>query len=119
MFFAFSITFQPAFLFDFKVVIRTVVIEDPLIPWVDIVGIPIKLALDKIGFFRKDRKRAVHILEAVFRRFQQGLAILVAPQLTAGREDPGVDQICKDCVQIVFKLVPAFDRPADLIYTKL
>ena len=85
----------------------------------DIVGIPIKFALYKIGFFCKDRKRAVHILEAVFRRFQQCPAILVAPQLTAGREDPGVDQVSEDCIEIIFKFVPAFDCPADLIYTEL
>ena len=70
MFFALSITLHTAFFFDLKIIIRTVVIQDPFIPRVDIVGILIKLGLDKIGFFGKDRKRALHILQAVFRRLQ-------------------------------------------------
>ena len=119
MFFAFSIAFHSAFFFGLKIIIRTVIIEDPFIPWVDIVGVPIKLALDKIGFFRKYGKRAVHILEAVFWRFQQCLAILVAAQLAAGGEESDIDQICKDGVQIIFKFMPASDCAADLIHAKL
>ena len=83
-------------------------------PCVDIVGIPIKFALNKIGFLREDRKRAIHILpilDAVFWKLQQCLAILVAPHFNTGRENPGIDKICEDCVQIVFKFVPAFDCP--------
>lgn len=43
----------------------------------------------------------------------------IVPRLTAGRKDPGINQICEDCVQIIFKFVPFFDRLADLINAKL
>jgi len=48
------------------------------------------------------------------------LPVLPSPaSLTAGRKDTGINQICEDCVQIIFKFVPFFDRLADLINAKL
>lgn len=62
------------------------------------VGILIKLTLDKIGLIRDHGKRAINILQAVLRGFQQRLAILITAQLAGRGENPGIDQISEDCI---------------------
>ena len=61
------VTLRIAFLFNFEIVVCAIVIEDTIISWIKEIRILVKFTLNKIRFFSNHRKRAVNILQTVFR----------------------------------------------------
>ena len=82
-------------------------------------GILVEFTLYKIGFRGNDGKGTVNILQMIFWRFQQCLAIRITFAFAGRMEDTGIDQVCKNSVQIILVLVASFDGTADLIQAEL
>ena len=68
VFFTFSVFFGAIFLFNFEVIIRTVIIKDLVISLSKIMAVFIDFCLDEVTFSPKDIQCPVHIMEFV-RRF--------------------------------------------------
>ena len=62
MFLAFAVSAQFVLLFDLKIKVCAVVVQDFFVPGMDKVGILVEFTLYKIGFLSKDGKGTVNIL---------------------------------------------------------
>ena len=83
----------------------------------DKVGILVKLFLNVIRFLCENGKGAVKILQGIFRRLQQGLAVREAAELAGRGQNPGIDQVRKNGMEIVSKPALVVERsffPASL-----
>lgn len=85
----------------------------------DKVGVLVELFLNVIGFLCKNGKGAVKILQGILWRFQQGLAVREVAELAGRGQDPCIDQIGKDGMEIVSKLVMVTDISADVVQPQL
>ncbi len=81
----------------------------------DKVGVLVKLFLNVIRFLCKNGKGAVKILQGILWRFQQGLAVREAAELAGRGQDPGIDQVRKNGMEIVSKPVMVTDISADVV----
>ena len=81
----------------------------------DKVGVLVKLFLNVIRFLCENGKGAVKILQGILRRFQQGLAVREAAELAGRGQDPGIDQVRKNGMEIVSKPVMVTDISADVV----
>ena len=81
----------------------------------DEVGVVVKLFLDVIRFLCENGKGTVKVLQGIFRRLQQGLAVREAAEFAGGGKNPGIDQIRKDGMDIVSKPVMVTDISADIV----
>lgn len=81
----------------------------------DKVGILVKLFLNVIRFLCENGKGAVKILQGIFRRLQQGLAVREAAELAGRGKDPCIDQVGKDGMKIVSKPMMVTDISADVV----
>ena len=93
MLFAFSISAQFICFFQFEEVIRAVIIEDVFPPFNDFLAVFIQLCLDKVVFFRKDRKRTVNIMKFKGGLLDQFLRLFAGRKFGRWKEDPGIDQL--------------------------
>ena len=81
----------------------------------DKVGVLVKLFLNVIRFFCKNRKGTVKILQGILWRFQKGLAVREAAELAGRGKNPCIDQVGKDGMKIVGKPVMVTDISADVV----
>ena len=81
----------------------------------DKVGVLVKLFLNVIRFFCENGKGAVKILQGILWRFQQGLAVREAAELAGRGQDPGIDQVRKNGMEIVSKPVMVTDISANVV----
>ena len=79
------------------------------------VGVLVKLFLNVIGFFCENGKGTVKILQGIFRRFQQGLAVRETAEFAGRGKDPCIDQIRKYGMEIISKPVVVADISADVV----
>ena len=80
----------------------------------DKVGVLVKLFLNVIRFFCENGKGTVKVLQGIFRRLQEGLAVREAAELAGRGQDPGIDQVRKNGMEIVSKPVMVTDISADV-----
>ena len=83
------------------------------------VGVFVKFLLNVVGLFCKDREGTIKILERIFWRLQKGLTVSIAAKFAGRRKNSGINQIRKDCVEIVGELVVITDISANVIQPQL
>ena len=115
MFLAFAILFYAIFRFNLEIIVGTVVIKNLRVTRMDKVGLVVKCFLNVIRFLCENGKRPVKILQRIFRRFQQGLAVRKTAEFAGRGKDPCIDQISKDGMEIVSKPVMVTDISADVV----
>ena len=71
----------------------------------DKVGVVVKLFLDVIRFLCENGKETVKVLQGIFRRLQQGLAVREAAEFAGGGKNPGIDQIRKDGIHHFYEVM--------------
>ena len=81
----------------------------------DKVGVLVELFLNVIGFLSENGKGTVKILQGILWRFQQGLAVREAAELAGRGQNPGIDQVRKNGMEIVSKPVMVTDVSADVV----
>ena len=79
------------------------------------VGILVKFFLNVIRFLRENRKGTVKILQGILRRLQQGLTVGKTAEFAGRGKYPCIDQIRKDSVEIVGKLMVVADISANVV----
>ena len=99
---AFAILFIPVFLFNLKIIIRTVIVEEPVIPFPEEKAVLIDFGLDKIEFFRKDGKGPVNVMQLIGRGFQETLGGLEGRAFAGRFQDSGIDQVREDGIEVKF-----------------
>ena len=80
----------------------------------DKVGVLVKLFLNVIRFLCENGKGVVKILQGILWRFQQGLAVREAAEFAGRGQDPGIDQVRKNGMEIVSKPVMVTDISSDV-----
>ena len=119
MLFAFPVLFASVFLLNLEIIIRAVIIKDLIIPLPQEMAVLIDLCLNKVTFRPKDIQRAVYIVKLIGRFFQKFRCGLIGRTLAAGFQDPCINQIREDCIDVVIKLIFLFQFPADFIHLHL
>jgi hypothetical protein len=118
VFFAFPIFFTAFLLFNLKIVVCAVVIEDLVIAGAEEEAVLVNLGLDKITFIGQDRQGPVDVMELIRGRFQETLCGVEGGTFAGGVKDSGINQVGKDGVQVEFVLVSPLDFCADGIQSQ-
>lgn len=119
MLFAFAIFLISIFLFNLKVIVGTVVIEDMVISLREEVTVFINLRLDQVPFLCQDTECPVDIMKFVLWWFQKALRSQKGRTFTAWLQYPGVDQIGQDSIEIIFIVMPVTNLSADTVQAQL
>ena len=93
MFFTLSVFFIPILLFNLEVVVRAVIIKDPVIPVPQEKAVLVNFRLDKIHFPGKDRKRTIYIVELISWRLKELFCSLKGRPFAGRFQNPGIDEI--------------------------
>ena len=105
-------------LFNLKVIVRAVVVEDAVVPFSQKMTVFIDFGLDEVTFLCKNAQGAVNVMELVGGLFQKLLRRFVSGKLAARIQDAGIDQVGKDGVYVIIKLVPVPDLAANGVKAK-
>ena len=119
MLFTLPVFFTAVFLFDLKVIIGTVIIEDLIIPLTHEMAVFIDFCLDQVAFSAENIQCTVYIMEFLGMFFQELRCSLIGRTLAAGLQYPCIDQVGKDRVDVIFKFISLFQFPTDLIHLHL
>ena len=79
----------------------------------------IDFCLDHVAFSTKDVQGPVNIMKFIGRAFQKLRGNFIGRALAAWLQDPCIDQVGKDRIDVVFKHIFLFQFPADLIHLHL
>ena len=112
VFLALPIPFCPVFLLNFEVIVRAVVIKDPVIPVCQEVAVLEGLRLYKVAFLCKDIQGAVDVMPFIGRLFEIVHCRPVRGTLASGFQYPGVYQARQDGIEVIPELMPFPDLPA-------
>ena len=115
VFLAFTILSHAVFRFDLEIVVGTVIVKDFWVARMNKVGILVKFFLNVIRFLRENRKGTVKILQGILRRLQQGLTVGKTAEFAGRGKYPCIDQIRKDSMEIVGKLMVVADISANVV----
>ena len=119
MFFALSIFFTAIFLLDLKVIIRTVIIKDLVVSAAKEMTVFVNIRLDHITFISENIQCTVNIVQLIGWTFQKLRSGLERRTFTGRFQDPCVDQIGKDGIDIKLKFILSFQFSTDLIHLEL
>ena len=101
-----------------KIIVGTVIVKDFRIAGMNKVGVLVKFFLNVIRFFCENGKGTVKILQGIFRRFQQGMTVGEAAELAGRGKDPCINQIRKNSMEVISKLVMVTDIFTDVVQTQ-
>lgn len=93
MFFAFTIFLIAVFLFDLKVVVGTVVVQDFVIPFAEEIAVFVGLRLYEVTFLSKDAENAIDVMQSISRRLKEILHSFKGGTFAVRLKDPCIDEI--------------------------